>query len=134
MEYTEDVAEAICSHIADGGSLSKFCSETGRPSITSVFRWLADNEDFSDRYARARRSSADKLADEIVAISDDPKLDPNDKRVRVDARKWVAAKLKPQTYGDKLDLNHSGEVSVRAIPDEKLDGKLGSLLTKLGLK
>jgi hypothetical protein len=31
----------------------------------------------------------------------------------VDARKWVASKLLPKKYGDKLDLQHSGAIDVR---------------------
>jgi hypothetical protein len=27
------------------------------------------------------------------------------KRLQVDARKWVASKLKPRTYGDKIDVS-----------------------------
>jgi len=27
------------------------------------------------------------------------------KRVQVDARKWVASKLKPKVYGDRLDVS-----------------------------
>jgi hypothetical protein len=27
------------------------------------------------------------------------------KRLQVDARKWVASKLKPRTYGDRLDVS-----------------------------
>jgi hypothetical protein len=26
----------------------------------------------------------------------------------VETRKWIAAKLKPKKYGEKLDLDHSG--------------------------
>jgi len=29
-------------------------------------------------------------------------------RVRIDTRKWLASKLKPKKYGDKVDLTHGG--------------------------
>jgi hypothetical protein len=29
--------------------------------------------------------------------------------MRVDARKWIAAKLKPRKYGDKIDHTTGGE-------------------------
>ena len=36
-------------------------------------------------------------------------------RVQVDVRKWVASKLAPRTYGDKLDVSVTNEtISVRA--------------------
>jgi hypothetical protein len=30
----------------------------------------------------------------------------------VDARKWVASKLKPKRYGDKAEIEHSGNVGI----------------------
>lgn len=83
-------------------------------------RWLADSESFQQQYARAREEQADTLADEIVSISDEREgraivageevavvFDSTAvarNRLRVDARKWVASKLKPKKYGDKLAL------------------------------
>ncbi len=78
-------------------------------------------------YVRAREDQADTLADEIVAIADDGSNDTYEKdgvvltnqdvvarsRLRVDARKWVAAKLKPKKYGDKVDVEHSGGLIVK---------------------
>ena len=54
-------------------------------------------------------------ADEIVAIADEQKVaydkngnpfDPDVQRdrLRVDSRKWIASKLKPKKYGEKLEL------------------------------
>ncbi len=77
------------------------------PSTATVFRWLAGRPDFRERYAHAREAQADALADDILAIADDDG-DPKDKRVRIDARKWLAGKLKPAVYGDRLELG--GEV------------------------
>ena len=36
-------------------------------------------------------------------------------RLRIDARKWMMARILPKKYGDKLDLNHSGEVAVKRV-------------------
>ena len=43
-------------------------------------------------------------------------------RNRIDTRKWIAAKLKPKKYGDKVDVNHGGGISLTVstgIPDEQ---------------
>lgn len=48
----------------------------------------------------------------ILEIADNPEIDPQDKRVRIDARKWAMGKLKPKKYGDKqvVDVgNKDGE-------------------------
>ena len=119
-KYTERLADSICERLADGESLKAICAGKGMPSRTTVFRWLADNPAFRDMYTRAREEQADALADEIVSIADEAeavvKHDGEDvslsldatavarNRLRVDARKWVAAKLKPRKYGDKVAI------------------------------
>lgn len=36
-------------------------------------------------------------------------------RLRVDARKWIASKLKPKKYGDKTEVEHTGKVSLEQL-------------------
>lgn len=120
-EYTVAIADAICEALADGQSLRSICCAEGMPNRATVFRWLAANPEFSDQYARARDTQAEALADEILDIADDGSNDWMERRddqggnigwkengeamarskLRVDARKWVAAKLLPKKYGDK---------------------------------
>ena len=114
-EFTQEAALSICSRLATGEPLVKICDSDDLPHVSTVYRWLAANESFRDMYARAREDQADTLADEIIAISDEQRsaitrdgtvYDPevNRDRLRIDARKWVAAKLRPRKYGDKLEL------------------------------
>ena len=88
------------------------------PSVVTVLRWLRENEAFRTLYTRAKEESADTLADEIIDLSDtELPLDEHGHvdngavqqlRLRVEARKWVAAKLKPRKYGDRVTQEHSG--------------------------
>lgn len=122
-KYSQDLAERICEAIATSNrSLVNICKDN-KIGITAVFRWLDENEGFRNQYARARECQADFLADELISISDDSANDtivtdkgeiPNNEwinrsRLRVDARKWVASKLKPKKYGDKIDVTTAGE-------------------------
>lgn len=104
------------------------------PVISTVYLWMAAHPEFSEQYARARADQADTLADEIQAIADEPMLGKKvttkangdvetvegdmieHRRLRVDARKWIAAKLKPKKYGDKIDHEHGGAVTVKLTP------------------
>lgn len=113
-EYTQETADSICEQIADGRSLRSICADVGMPSKTSVFRWLAASADFRDQYARAREAQADSLFDDILEIADTAE-DAQLARLRVDARKWMAGKLKPKSYGEKVELEHSGEVKYERI-------------------
>lgn len=88
------------------------CKEVGVP--VSTFRgWIEDGDkELADRYARARTSYIDKLAGEILSISDE-KVGETERggsdtgavqrnRLRVDSRKWLLSKLAPKKYGDRL--------------------------------
>ena len=114
--YSLKIALEICDRIADGESLVKICSDPKMPKKTAVYEWLLRHKEFAEIYARAREDQADTLADEIHAISDElPQQIVDDKgktrydsayvqwqKNRVDARKWVAAKLKPKKYSDRI--------------------------------
>lgn len=90
------------------------CDEEWAPDYKTVMSWLQKEDGFLPKYERARESQADFLADEIVSIADGADGESAEAvakaRLRVDARKWVAAKLKPKKYGDKLDVEHGGTI------------------------
>jgi hypothetical protein len=125
--YSLEIALEICDRIADGESLVKICSDPKMPKKTAVYEWLLRHKEFAEIYARAREDQADTLADEIHAISDElPQQIVDDKgktrydsayvqwqKNRVDASKWVAAKLKPKKYSDRIA--HVGDNESDAI-------------------
>lgn len=133
-EFSQETADLICERLADGASLRSICLKDDSPAQATVFRWLAASETFREQYARAREAQADVLADEIVDIADDGRRDYVDadglktvdhdhiarSRLRVDARKWIASKLKPKKYGDKVSTEltgaDGGPVIIRALP------------------
>lgn len=125
-KYSEAHADSICEHIASGKSLVSWCqAEEGRPSYTSVMRWLEANEGFREKYARARTDQADFLAEQIIQIADDGLNDTYQdeegnvrtnqdviarSRLRVDARKWYASKLAPKKYGEKVAVGGADDL------------------------
>lgn len=102
--YTQEMADRICAGVANGKSLRSVCDCEGMPDRETVFRWRRENEEFRGQYDAARREGAHAMADDIQAIVDDEALDPNSRRIRMDARKWIASKMLPKVYGDKLAL------------------------------
>ncbi len=54
-------------------------------------------------------------------------------RLRVDTRLRVAAKINPAKYGEKLDVNMSGELNVSHLSDAKLNERIIGLLEKIGI-
>jgi hypothetical protein len=137
--YSQEVADAICEKIATiPRGLRVICKDEALPSVTTIMRWLHDNETFREQYARAKELQADLLVEEMLEIADDDSQDEifiesEDKdgkgakrvmngefvqrsRVRIDTRKWLAGKLRPKKYGDKLDVTTDGEKINNTIP------------------
>jgi hypothetical protein len=103
------------------------------PDMSTVFLWIQRHTEFSHQYARAKEEAADALAEEILDIADDGAndwIETNDpdnpgykangehiqrSRLRVDTRKWYASKLKPKKYGEKIDVDHSGSLSLQVV-------------------
>ena len=120
--------DQLCDAVAQGGNLWAFTQEHGL-SYSSVADWIASDDERRAKYARAREARADKLADEIVSISDELEVAAQHdgenvrlaldatavarNRLRVDARKWVAAKLKPRVYGDRTTVAGDAEAPLQ---------------------
>ncbi len=152
--YSDDLADIICERLADGQSLRTICADEAMPSQSMVFRWLADDRHvaFREQYAKAREAQADTLADEILDIADDARNDWMQReeglafnaehvqrsRLRVEARKWLAGKMRPKKYGDSARLEHSGPdggaIETRDVADPKKLARAVALLLAEGSK
>lgn len=120
QEAQELIKAEILDWIVCGNSMSAYVKQEGKPSYSTICKWLREDTEFVQNYARAREEQADTLADQIIEISDEPlpidengRIDPGavaQQRLRVDSRKWAASKLKPKKYGDRqqIDQNISG--------------------------
>ncbi len=117
---TQKNALKICNELAKGKSLKKTCKELNIDIIT-VLDWLNKDKDFLSKYTRAKEESADSLADEILESANSAEqidfhdLDGktanarvNARRLKIDALKWIACKLKPKRYGDRISAEYSG--------------------------
>jgi hypothetical protein len=138
--FSQEIADRICERIADGESLRAICLDDDMPAKSSVFKWLGEHAAFSDQYARARETQADAIFDEILDIADDGTNDWMVKNtadgdaigwrengealrrsaLRVDARKWMAGKLRPKKYGEKMQhTGADGEGPVQVVIESK---------------
>ena len=103
-DYSPELAKKICAALSGGMSLRRLCMQDDMPNAATVYDWLWRYPDFNDKYARAKEDRAESYADEIAEIADNQELDPNSRRVMIDARKWVACKFAPRKYGDKVTV------------------------------
>ena len=111
-EYTEDKGMAICDWIRQGKSLNSYCKQAGM-GIETPYRWLRTYPSFRESYAQAQEDRADTMADQLLAVADDLPPDATMEQVqiaklRLDARKWIASKLRPGKWGDKQVVEHTG--------------------------
>lgn len=145
--YTDELADAICERLCDGESLRSICRDEEMPHIATILRMIDRHDHFREQYTRAMAVRAETMAEEILDIADNGTNDTytdeegNEKtnhdviarsRLRVDSRKWLASKLLPKKYGEKVtqDVNHSG--SIGSVSDEELTKRIADLQAKLG--
>lgn len=131
-EYTAILAERISALAAQGLSKRKIAEQEGMPHRETIDVWLSKHPEFSSQYARAVETRTEAYAEEVIEIADNPELPSDQKRVMIDARKWVACKLLPKVYGDKLDLTHRGTINL--TPDELSEEQIMNRLAELRAK
>lgn len=104
----------IVFRVSAGKSLSTVLRDPNLPSWPMFYAMLEQDPKLRQAYDKAVQDRADLLADEILELSDAVMPEGLDgpsrsawvqqKRLQVDARKWIASKLKPRTYGDRIDV------------------------------
>ena len=107
--------QVITEQMSSGKSLYTALKADGMPSYHAVMLMLRKSPEFRTMYEKAIEDRADRLAEEILELADEempahlegPMASAwvQQKRMQVDARKWVASKLKPKMYGDRIDVS-----------------------------
>lgn len=118
---TTKVFERICERLANGESLRSICADKRGPSIWSFLRYVDKDENAAQQYARARESNGDFHGSSVAQLAADVVaglVAPDVARVAMDAHKWTAGRLKPKTYGDKLDIETKGSLTVNIGSDD----------------
>ncbi len=111
--YNSKIAREICDAIA--------CSELGLvhlveqnphwPMRSTIFLWRRTHAEFSDMYARAKEEQTEVCVEHMQELMNEPhkvvdeetgytRIDVGMLRLKMDAIKWQAAKLKPRKYGE----------------------------------
>jgi len=141
-KYTPEIGDEIERRLADGESLNAICGTGGIPSRGTVHRWIQDDVgNIRDKYARGKEIGLRIMADEIMAIADEPVgstdkggFDPaevNKQRLRIDARKWILSKLVPKTYGDRTTTELTGaDGGPVQFSDAEREAKVKAILAK----
>jgi len=126
--FTQALADEICAGIAAGYSMRGVVNQEHMPAMTTVFRWLRENDEFRQQYTRATEERAEAFQEDIIDIADDGTNDTmmietkggfemevtnreviERSKLRVETRKWLMERMKPKKYGNKIDLTSDGK-------------------------
>ena len=123
-KYTPAMAERICELVATSEMGYNRLHELypDLPDRSNVNLWRRRYPEFRAKYAQAKCEQIEFMTEEILEIADDGKNDYMEhydqktgcvswqvngehiqrSRVRIDTRKWLAAKLVPKVYGELI--------------------------------
>lgn len=127
--YTKDVSNEIADRLSQGEPLAVICRDDHMPSDRTVRDWMASDPEFSAVIARAREIGFDVIAADCLHIADQPnkritpegeahESDPARDRLRVETRLKLLAKWDPRRYGEKQQVEHSGQVTLESLIGE----------------
>lgn len=132
------IAQRICELIEETPKgIEQICS--GIPGLVNhrtFYKWLERSQALRHRYARAKERQAAFLVFEAMQIADTPRSGKKTKtdekgievtegdmiehrRLQVDTRKWLAGKLDPKKWGDKIDVT-SGNAPLKPTVIERV--------------
>lgn len=107
--YTPELADEICVRCVMK-SLNAVCKADDMPAASTVYAWLIEHKEFSDKYARAREARAFRRAESVDALMAKVRrgaIEPTAGRLLLDAIKWQTAKENGRAFGDRV--THAGD-------------------------
>lgn len=118
VEFSQELFDSICERIAEGESGRAIMRDKETPSLSTFWKWLKEPE-LAKQYARAKQEQADAIFEDCLDIADNATLEETQlARMRIDTRKWMAGKLRPKVYGDKLtqdNISSDGTFAPRTV-------------------
>lgn len=147
--YTQQIADEICERIAQGEPLRQICRDEHMPGWVTVYEWLKKYDDFAERFARARDLGYDAIAEETLDIADEGTNDWMEKlgadgqpvgwqlngehvqrsKLRIETRLKLLAKWSPKKYGDKQQVEMSGQLATSSMTEDEIRAELAALAT-----
>jgi hypothetical protein len=119
--YTMKLGDRVCQLVSDGASLRAIGEMPAMPSRRTMRGWQAKHPEFAAAYEAAVQFKVDGWADDMVDLADAVLGTENSAavqaaRLAIDTRKWLAAKLLPERFGDKLQAELTGKNGEALIP------------------
>lgn len=107
--------QEVMDRVAAGEYVADICAEDGMPAQRTIWDWIDRDEEIRQQWVRARERSAaveERRVAELAARVEAGDIAPEAARVAINARQWLAKIRDPRSYGDRLGVEHSGQVAV----------------------
>lgn len=142
--YTQKIADEICERLAQGEPLRQICRDEHMPAWRTVYDWLDKYEDFAASITRARDLGFDAIAEEALEIANTPlmgeefeddgktvKVKRSDmlghRKLQIETRLKLLAKWSPKKYGDKQQVEMSGQLATSSMTEDEIRAELAAL-------
>jgi len=137
-KYTAELAAEIIKRISNGETLAEICRGDHMPAVRTISDWKAANSVFDKDMREARIIGFDAIAErtrltargKTTVDGGDSSGDVQRDKLIIETDIKLLAKWFPQRYGDKVQLEHSGEIGAKA--DNEIDARIAELLAKFG--
>ena len=128
---SSDAMDRIVEHVMGGHGLMDFCMKH-ELKRASVRKWIYEDQERIKLYEDARIMAADAYVDMATKVLEDCERDEegqltgpgvNLAKYRSDNYKWLAARLDPRTYGDRVSVDTTTTVTVdiRGLLDKRME-------------
>jgi hypothetical protein len=132
----------LCDQLIDGRSVRSVAKELNASAV-AIIKWIDREPGRMRQYQLARQAQADAIADDLIDLADEPvpigpdgRMDSaavNDKRLRIDTRKWIASKYRPAMYADKVQVEDVTPPGREQKPEDVM-ARITTLLAAHGLR
>ena len=118
-EYNFDLCIEICDEIAKGRNVIETLNSDNRyPDWTTFRRWKNNNDELRTLYVNSQQDKAIALENEIDDLRNmllAKEIEYPTYNALVNTLKWKMAKMYSKLFGDKIQTEHSGEITTNVI-------------------
>jgi len=103
--------------VSQGESLHAWCKRNDFP-YTTVKEWIRRDPVRNEKYEEARISRAEwhvSDIEEMMTEVRDGRLDPASARVIAENKRWIASRMDPHLWGDRVQINAEVNVGQRYL-------------------
>ena len=123
--YSEALWDGLLNDVAHGKAFTSALRDcAGSPSYPAAKRMLAADPALNARYRAALEDRADSLVDEMLGLADTQIPDElggaergawiAHLKIKLDTRRYLASKLWPKQYGERLEVGATHPISILA--------------------